>query len=94
MKKLFLIVAIILAMVLFVVACDDEEHPPTNTQVRDAWVTLAGMNPARLIVHMGVKAPMCVGESVVAKATDNKISPACYEAGIKLMQEGKLPLVK
>jgi len=94
MRKIVIIAMVVMAMVLSVVACDDGASPPTNTQVRDAWVTLAGMNPARLIVHMGVKAPMCVGESVVAKATDNKISPACYEAGIKLMQEGKLPLVK
>jgi len=89
MKK-FIIAMAIMAMAL--TACGGQQ--PTNTQVRDAWVTLAGMNPARMVLDMGVKAPMCVGESVVAQATDGEISPACYKAGEKLMERGKIPLVK
>ena len=90
MKKIAIIVAL-MAMIFAGLACEDGGDPPTNTQVRDAWVTIGGINPLVTITEFGAKAPMCYGESVAAQATDSEISPACYEAGAKLMKKGKLP---
>ena len=77
----------IMAMVL--TACGGQQ--PTNTQVRDAWVSFAGTQfGAQKACGLNLKcqavAPVCVPAAVAAVAIQGEIDQACYEGGLSLVK--------